>query len=588
LTDEQKEKIKNKRKKKRDSIAKLKQQMIEFINNIKTYEDWDRFVQMFTMRFPERKKKFLTDSGIEVKRLYIPDDIKDIDYNKDIGYPSVPPFVRGVYPTMHRGRFWTQRLITGFGTPEDTNKRLKFLISQGQTGLNVIYDLPSHRGIDPDDPRAKGEIGKDGVNCCCLEDMRAIFKDIEYYKYSVSQITAIHVLCMYIAMAELDGVDISQLRGTVQSDILNAIIGCGTLASDITRRGKGAIDYSVEICVDIIEFCTKYMPKWYPISIVGRNIREAGADAVSEIAIAFSNGLTFIDKALKRGLDINEFGERLSFMFCCENDFFEEIAKFRAARKVWYRLMKEKGATNPLAMLVRMHVQNSSIAYTAQQPLNNIIRGTLHTTAAVLGGAQSLHTNAYDEAWGLPTEKAAMIALRTQQIIAEESGIMNTIDPLAGSYYIEALTNELAERIYNMVKEMQEKGGSIKLVENGWVFNIIEENAYKYQQQIETGERVIVGVNKYVIEDEELDIEIHEIPEEVARHQIERVQRVRRERDPEKWKKAMDELRKACDAKEKDPTVNIMRPLIEAYKAGATLGECYNAIWPEYRFMGGN
>ncbi|MHC1591416.1 MAG: methylmalonyl-CoA mutase family protein, partial [Candidatus Helarchaeales archaeon] len=468
-----------KKKKRRGSLDKLKETMINTINNIKSYEDWDRFVQMFMMRFPERKKVFKTVSGIEIKRLYIPDDIKDLDYQRDIGYPSVPPFTRGIYPTMHRGQFWTQRLITGTGTPEDTNKRLKFLISQGQTGLNIIYDLPTHRVIDTDDRRARGEIGKDGVNCCCLEDMRAIFKDIEYHKFSVSQITAIHVLAMYIAMAELDGVDISKLRGTVQSDMFNAIQGCGTLASDVSRRGKGAIEYSVDICVDIIEFCSEYMPKWYPISIVGRNIREAGADAVSEIALACSNGLVFVEKSMERGLDINKFGERLSFMFSCENDFFEEVAKFRAARRVWYKLMKEKGATNPLAMLVRMHVQNSSLAYTAQQPLINIIRGTLHTTAAVLGGAQSLHTNAYDEAWGLPTEKAALIALRTQQIIAEESGIMDTIDPLAGSYYVEALTNELEKRIMDMVKEMQEKGGSIKLTENGWIARMLERNAYK-------------------------------------------------------------------------------------------------------------
>ncbi|MHA1298717.1 MAG: acyl-CoA mutase large subunit family protein [Candidatus Helarchaeota archaeon] len=575
-----------KKRKKRGSLNKLKEQMIDFIKNIKSYDDWDKFVQMFMIRFPERKKKFTTVSGIEIKRLYTPDDVKDLDYIRDIGFPSVPPFTRGVYPTMHRGRFWTQRLISGTGTPEDTNKRLKFLINQGQTGLNVIYDLPSHRGIDPDDKRSIGEVGKDGVSCSNLEDMRAIFEGIEYQKYSVSQITAIHVLCMYIAMAELDGVDISKLRGTVQSDMFNAIQGCGALASDITRRGPGAIDYSVEICVDIIEFCTKYMPKWYPISIVGRNIREAGADAVSEIALAFSNGLAFIDKAVARGLDINEFGERLSFMFCCENDFFEEIAKFRAARRVWYRLMKEKGATNPLAMLVRMHVQNSSVAYTAQQPLINIIRGTLHTTAAVLGGAQSLHTNAYDEAWGLPTEKAAMIALRTQQIIAEESGIMDTIDPLAGSYYIEALTNELDEKIYNMVKEMQEKGGSVKLTENGWIANILETNAYRFQRDIELSKRVVVGVNKYVLENEDLDIEIHEIPEEVRDHQIARIQQVRKNRDPKKWKEAMDELKRVCDAKEKDPKINIMRPLIEAYKAGATLGECYDTIWPPDRFMG--
>lgn len=575
-----------KKKSKKASFDKLKEQMIGYIQNIKTYEDWDKFVQMFMLRFPERKKKFTTVTGIEVKRLYTPNDIKDLDYNRDIGYPSVPPFVRGVYPTMHRGVVFTQRLICGTGTPEDTNARLKFLISQGQTGLNVIYDLPSHRGIDPDDRRSRGEIGKDGVNSACLEDQRAIFKDIDYKKYSVSQITAIHVLCMYIAMAELDGVDIATLKGTVQSDMFNAIQGCGALASDVSRRGPGAIDYSVEICVDIIEFCAKYMPKWYPISIVGRNIRETGADAVSEIGLAFSNGLAFVDKAVARGLDINEFGERLSFMFCCENDFFEEVAKFRAARRVWYRLMKEKGATNPLAMLVRMHVQNSSLAYTAQQPLNNIVRGTLHTTAAALGGAQSLHTNAYDEAWGLPTEKAAMIALRTQQIIIDESGILDTIDPLAGSYYVEALTNELEKRIYDFVKDMQARGGSVKLTESGWVANLLQRNALKFQKEIETGERVVVGVNKYVLEGEKLDIEIHEIPEEVAQHQIKRIQRVRRDRDPTKWKAAMDELKRLCDAKEKDPKINIMRALIEAYKAGATLGECYNtAIWPPDRFM---
>jgi len=576
--------LSDKEKRKQAKKDKQEENYINIINNIETFEDWDKFVKLFMMAKPERKKVFKTVSGIEVKRLYTPDDIKDLDYKKDIGYPTVPPFTRGVYPTMHRGMVSTPRLISGTGTPEDTNKRLKFLISQGQKGLNVIYDLPSHRGFDPDNERSIGEVGKDGVNCCNLQDMRAIFKDIEYHKYSVSQITAIHVLTMYIAMAELDGVDVRKLRGTVQSDMFNAIQGCGALASDVTRRGAGAIDYSVDVCIDIIEFCTDYMPKWYPISIVGRNIREAGADAVSEIALAFSNGLAFIDKCLERGLDLNLFGKRLSFMFCCENDFFEEIAKFRAARRVWYRLMKEKGATNPFAMLVKMHVQNSSVAYTAQQPLINIIRGTLHTAAAVMGGAQSLHTNAYDEAWGLPTEKAAMIALRTQQIINEESGIVDTIDPLAGSYYVEALTNELEEKIYAMVQEMQEKGGSVKLTENGWVHSILERNAYKFQKEIESGERVVVGVNKYVVDDE-LDIEIHEIPEEVRDHQIARVQKLRKERDPKLWQEKIDILKKACDDKEKDRSINIMRPLIEAYKAGATLEEAYDCIWSPERFM---
>jgi methylmalonyl-CoA mutase N-terminal domain/subunit len=486
---------------------------------------------------------------------------------------------------MHRGVYWTRRLIAGYGTPEDTNRRLKFLIKQGQTGLNVIFDLPTHRGIDPDDPRARGEVGKDGVSCPTLRDMEAIFEGISIEKYSVSVITAAHVFAMYIAMAEKRGLDLSRLRGTVQSDMLQAIQGCGALASDIYSRGPGAIDFAVEICVDIIEFCTKHMPKWYPISIVGRNIREAGADAVQEIAFAFSNGITFVEKCIARGMDVNQFGQRLSFMFSAENDFFEEIAKFRAARRVWANLMKERfGATNPLAMLMRVHVQNSSLAYTAQQPLNNIIRGTIHTIAAVLGGVQSIHTNAYDEAWGLPTEESAMVALRTQQIIAEESGIMDTIDPLAGSYYVEWLTNKLEEKIVELMKEIEKNGGMIKLTENGWVKRKLREGCYRFQKEIEKGERAVVGVNKYIVEGEQLNINILEVDPKAEGHQIARVRKVREERDERDAKKALDALREAADRKVENPKENIMRPAIDAFKAGATLGEVYSAIWPPERF----
>jgi methylmalonyl-CoA mutase N-terminal domain/subunit len=558
---------------------------MEMIRNIKTKDDWERFVNLFVQFYPERKKEFKTLSGIPINRLYTPDDIRDLDYNRDLCFPCVHPFTRGVYPTMHRGVYWTRRLIAGYGTPEDTNRRLKFLIKQGQTGLNVIFDLPTHRGIDPDDPRARGEVGKDGVSCPTLRDMEAIFEGISIEKYSVSVITAAHVFAMYIAMAEKRGLDLSRLRGTVQSDMLQAIQGCGALASDIYSRGPGAIDFAVEICVDIIEFCTKHMPKWYPISIVGRNIREAGADAVQEIAFAFSNGITFVEKCIARGMDVNQFGQRLSFMFSAENDFFEEIAKFRAARRVWANLMKERfGATNPLAMLMRVHVQNSSLAYTAQQPLNNIIRGTIHTIAAVLGGVQSIHTNAYDEAWGLPTEESAMVALRTQQIIAEESGIMDTIDPLAGSYYVEWLTNKLEEKIVELMKEIEKNGGMIKLTENGWVKRKLREGCYRFQKEIEKGERAVVGVNKYIVEGEQLNINILEVDPKAEGHQIARVRKVREERDERDAKKALDALREAADRKVKNPKENIIRPAIDAFKAGATLGEVYSAIWPPERF----
>lgn len=558
---------------------------MEMVKNIKTKEDWDKFLELFVKFYPERKKEFKTVSETKINRLYTPDDIRDFDYHRDLSFPCVFPFTRGVYPTMHRGMYWTRRLICGYGTPEDTNKRLHFLIKEGQTGLNVIFDLPSHRGIDPDDPRARGEIGKDGVSCPTLRDMEVIFEGIPIEKYSVSVITAAHVFSIYLAMAENRKLDLSKLRGTVQSDMLQAIQGCGALASDIYTRGPGAVDFAVEICVDIIEFCTKYMPKWYPISIVGRNIREAGADAIQELAFAFSNGITFVEKCLARGMKVDEFGQRLSFMFSAENDFFEEVAKFRAARRIWAKVMRDKfGATDPLAMLMRTHVQNSSLAYTAQQPLNNIVRGTMHTMAAVLGGVQSIHTNAYDEAWALPTEQSARVALRTQQIVAEESGIMDTIDPLAGSYFVEALTNELEGKIWELMKEIEGKGGMIKLTENGWVKKKLREGAAKFQREIEKNERTVVGVNKYVIDENLADIEILEVDPKAEEHQNARVKKVRAERDKKTWEEAMENLRAAVKKKVSDPKVNIMQATIDSFKANATLGEVYNAIWPPELF----
>ncbi len=520
-------------------------------------------------KFPERKEKFLSTSGYEIKRLYTPLDIKEMDYNEDLGFPGSYPFTRGVQPTMYRARFWTMRQYAGFGTAEESNKRYKYLLSQGQTGLSVAFDLPTQIGYDSDHPMAEGEVGRVGVAIDSLEDMEVLFDGIPLDQVSTSMTinaTAAILLAMYIAVAEKQNVPMEKLRGTIQNDILKEYIARGTYIFPPQP--------SMRIITDIFEFCTKNMPKWNPISISGYHIREAGSTAVQEVAFTLADGIAYVDAAIKAGLDPNAFGKRLSFFFAAHNNFLEEIAKFRAARRLWARIMKDRfGVTDEAAMRLRFHTQTGGVTLTAQQPMNNIIRVTIQALAAVLGGTQSLHTNSYDEALGLPTEESVRIALRTQQIIAYESGVGDTVDPLAGSYAIEAMTNEIEKRAMEYIQKIDAMGGMVKAIEMGYIQKEINESAYRYQLAVEKGEQIIVGVNKFQIEEEISPENILKVDPKVEEKQKAKLKKLREKRDNEKVKKALEKVKNAAQSNE-----NLMPPIIEAVKAYATVGEISDAL----------
>ncbi len=540
-------------------------------------KEWEeKVVKPWVEKAPERKKEFKTSSGFVVDRLYTPEDV-EIDYESKLGYPGVYPFTRGVYPTMYRGRLWTMRQYAGFGTAEETNARYKYLLSQGQTGLSVAFDLPTQIGYDSDHPMALGEVGKVGVAIDTVEDMQILFDGIPLDKVSTSMTinsTCAQILSMYIAVAEQQGVSRDKLRGTVQNDMLKEFIARGTYIFPP--------EPSLRLATDIIMFCAKEMPKWNPISISGYHMEEAGATPVQEVAFTLANGITYVERVIERGMDVDAFAPRLSFFFAAGNNFFEEIAKFRAARRLWARIMKERfNAKKPQSMMLRFHVQTAGCTLTAQQPENNIVRVTLQALAAVLGGCQSLHTNSFDEALCLPTEKAVRIALRTQQIIAEESGVADVIDPLGGSYYIEWLTDKIEEEAMKYIEKIDEMGGMVKAIESGYVQREIQKSAYEKQKAIESGELVVVGVNKYVIE-EEIEIELLRVPKEVVEKQIERLRRFRENRDRSRVEKALNELRKAAEREDE----NLMPYVLEAVKAKATLGEMTDAlreVFGEYR-----
>ncbi len=540
-------------------------------------KEWEeKVVKPWVEKAPERKKEFKTSSGFVVDRLYTPEDV-EIDYESKLGYPGVYPFTRGVYPTMYRGRLWTMRQYAGFGTAEETNARYKYLLSQGQTGLSVAFDLPTQIGYDSDHPMALGEVGKVGVAIDTVEDMQILFDGIPLDKVSTSMTinsTCAQILSMYIAVAEQQGVSRDKLRGTVQNDMLKEFIARGTYIFPP--------EPSLRLATDIIMFCAKEMPKWNPISISGYHMEEAGATPVQEVAFTLANGITYVERVIERGMDVDAFAPRLSFFFAAGNNFFEEIAKFRAARRLWARIMKERfNAKKPQSMMLRFHVQTAGCTLTAQQPENNIVRVTLQALAAVLGGCQSLHTNSFDEALCLPTEKAVRIALRTQQIIAEESGVADVIDPLGGSYYIEWLTDKIEEEAMKYIEKIDEMGGMVKAIESGYVQREIQKSAYEKQKAIESGELVVVGVNKYVIE-EEIEIELLRVPKEVVEKQIERLRRFRENRDRSRVEKALSELRKAAEREDE----NLMPYVLEAVKAKATLGEMTDAlreVFGEYR-----
>ncbi|MFA4803296.1 acyl-CoA mutase large subunit family protein [Pyrococcus kukulkanii] len=535
-------------------------------------------VKQFLQKAQERKEKFMTDDGFEIKRIYTPADLgENWDYMEKLGFPGEYPFTRGVYATMYRGRIWTMRQYAGYATAEESNKRYKYLLSQGQTGLSVAFDLPTQLGYDSDHPLAEGEVGKVGVAIDSLWDMRILFDGIPLDKVSTSMTinsTAANLLAMYILVAEEQGVPQEKLRGTVQNDILKEYIARGTYIFPPQP--------SMRLTTDIIMYCAENIPKWNPISISGYHIREAGANAVQEVAFTLADGIEYVKAVIERGMDVDKFAPRLSFFFAAHNNFLEEIAKFRAARRLWAYIMKEWfNAKNPRSMMLRFHTQTAGSTLTAQQPENNIIRVAIQALAAVLGGTQSLHTNSYDEALSLPTEKSVRIALRTQQIIAYESGVVDTVDPLGGAYYIEWLTDHIFEEALKYIEKIQKMGGMMRAIERGYIQKEIAEAAYKYQKEIEEGKRIIVGVNKFVT-DEPIEVEILKVDPSIREKQIERLKKLRSERNNKKVEEALDKLRNAAESEDE----NLMPYIIEAHRHLATLQEVTDVlreVWGEYR-----
>jgi len=532
-------------------------------------ERWEKeTVSKSIERLPERGE-FLTSSDIPVNRLYTPAEIANFDYFRDLGFPGEYPFTRGVYPTMYRARFWTMRQYAGFGTAEQTNQRFKYLLSQGQTGLSVAFDFPTQVGYDCDHPMAKGEVGKAGVSVSTLKDMEIVFEGIPLDKITTSMTInapAAILLAMYITVGEKQGVPQSQLDGTVQNDILKEYVARGMYIFPPKP--------SMRLVTDIFEYCAKNVPKWNTISISGYHIREAGATAVQEIAFTFANAIAYVQAAINRGLNVDKFAGRLSFFFAAHNNLFEEVAKFRAARRLWARIMRERfKAENPTSWMLRFHTQTSGVSLTAQQPYNNIIRVTLQALAAVLGGTQSLHTNSFDEAYALPSEQAVTIALRTQQIIAYESGVADTIDPLGGSYYVEYLTNKIEEEAVKYIEQIDDMGGAVAAIEKGFMQREIMESAYRYQKEVENKKRIVVGVNEFVAE-EKTPIKILRVDPEIEEKLVERLNNVKRQRDNAKVKEALNNLRKAAEKED----VNLMPFIIQAVKEYATLGEICDTL----------
>ncbi len=519
-------------------------------------------------KHPERKDEFKTISDMPIERLYTPEDVKAIDYMNDIGFPGEWPYTRGVQPTMYRGRLWTMRQYAGFGTAEDSNRRYKYLLEHGQTGLSVAFDLPTQMGYDSDHEMCRGEVGKCGVAISSLKDVEVLFDGIPLDEVSTSMTinsTAMILLAMYIVTAEKQGIEKDKLRGTIQNDILKEYIARGTYIYPPRQ--------SMRLITDIFEYCSRNMPRWNTINVSGYHIREAGSTAVQEVAFTLANAITYVDGALACGLDIEKFVPRLAFFFGSHNDLFEEIAKFRAARRLWAKIMKERfQAKNPKSMKLRFHTQTAGCSLTAQQPENNIVRVTIQALAAVLGGTQSLHTNSMDEAYALPTEKAVRIALRTQQILAHESGVVNTIDPLAGSYFIETLTKQIEDEALRYIEKIDKMGGMLTAIEKGYVQNEIAESAYRYQKSVDKGEKIVVGVNKYCTS-EKAGIETLKVKPEVEEKQIRELKKLKSERNEEAVKEALAEIRRIAGSEE-----NLMPAVLDAVKCYSTLGEICSVL----------
>ncbi|MBI2847159.1 MAG: methylmalonyl-CoA mutase family protein [Chloroflexi bacterium] len=535
----------------------------------RTKKEWEETtLKPALKRYPEREARFETVSGIEVDALYTPEDMPDFDYERDLGYPGQYPFTRGVQPNTYRGRVWTMRQYSGYATAEESNRRYRYLMKHGQTGLSVAFDLPTQMGYDSDHLLARGEVGKVGVPICTLADMEALFKGIPLDKVSTSMTinaTAPILLAFYIAVAKKQGVDISRLDGTVQNDILKEYIARGTYIFPPRP--------SMRLITDVFRYCTEHLPSWNTISISGYHMREAGATAVQELAFTFANAIEYVQAAVSAGLDVDSFAGRLSFFFVSHNNLFEEAAKFRAARRIWAKIMREHfGAKNPRSWMLRFHTQTAGVTLTAQQPENNVVRATVQSLAAILGGTQSLHTCSKDEALSLPSEEAVQLSLRTQQVLAHESGVTETVDPLAGSYYVEHLTNTLERETNKYLKRIEDLGGATAAIEKGFQQREIQESSYRFQKDVESGKHVIVGINKYTSPYPPMKGLFKLDPAEI-RKQIEGLNRVRKERDKARVEAGLAMLEKAARG-----TENTMPIFVECAEAYATIGEMCDVL----------
>lgn len=540
------------------------------------YQEWNESLQKQLAKTPEAKARFETISGLPVNPLYTPADVSGLDYLRDLGFPGQYPFTRGVQTDMYRGRFWTMRQYAGFGSAEDTNRRFRYLLEQGQTGLSVAFDLPTQIGYDSDHPLALGEVGKVGVAIDSVRDLGVLFDRIPLDQVSTSMTinsSAAILTAMYLAIGGQNGIGPEKLRGTVQNDLLKEYIARGTYIFPIRP--------AMRLVADIIGFCAKNMPQWNSISISGYHMREAGCTAVQEVAFTVADGITYVETAMKAGLGVDEIAPRLSFFFACHQDFFEEVAKFRAVRRIWARVMKERfGAKNPRSWMLRYHVQTAGCSLTAQQPFLNILRTGYEALSAVLGGCQSLHTNSYDEALALPTEEAVQIALRTQQIIAHETGVTGTIDPLAGSYYVEHMTDRIETEVEEYLKRIEYMGGVIPAIETGYIQGEIANSAYEYQKKVETKDRIVVGVNQFQIEEPPPE-GLLKVRQTVGELQTEKLRILRNERSAGAVRSSLDAIRRVARS-----TENLMPAIIDAVKAEATIGEICDAlreVFGEYR-----
>lgn len=544
-------------------------------------QKWEDEVKRTVAKNKDQKDNWSTVSDLDIKRIYGPEDIAGMDFDKDIGYPGQYPFLRGVQTTGYRGKYWTFRMFSGMGTAVTTNERWHYLLNNGQTGLSTAFDFPTLMGYDTDSPKAKGECGKCGVAIDTIEDFFDLTKGIPLGKVSTSMTInppATILWAMYCATADIQGIPLTQISGTIQNDMLKEFIAQKTLMCPP--------DPSVKLISDTIEFGTKYVPKWNTVSISGYHIREAGATAVQELAFTLRDGMEYVEDVIRRkGLPVDSFAPRLSFFFNSHIDFFEEIAKLRAARRIWAKGMRERyGSTDERSWWLRFHTQTAGCSLTAQQPYNNVVRTATEALAAVLGGTASLHTNSLDEVLCLPSDHAVQIALRTQQIIAEETGVCNTIDPLAGSYFVEALTNEMEEKAWEYIHKIDELGGMVAAIEKGFPQLEISDAAYKFQRQIDAAEKIMIGVNKYNVENEEVDIPLVEIDEGVEKEQLARLAAVKRNRDSKRVKECLEDIKKACEKGE-----NVMPYCIEAVKARASVQEIcdvYREVYGEYRDPG--